>query len=183
MSNQDFQRQNYQRDATDKKRGSESATEWASKTAKEAAATASSLAGEAADKAKRAASDTAASLSGEVKELLNRQVGRGAETVGHVARSTRRAADDLESNSPQLAGLVRSLASQADSYADSLRDQSVDQLLKSAADFTRRQPALVFGLAALAGFFALRTMKSSPSISAPSIQPSHPHRAGESHGS
>jgi ABC-type transporter Mla subunit MlaD len=182
MSNPDLARQNFQRDAADKKRGPESASEWASKTAKEAVASASSLAGEAADKAKQAVSETAANVSGEMKELLNRQLGRGAETVGYVARSTRRAADDLESDSPQLAGLVRSLASQVDGYADSLRDQSVDQLWKSAADFTRRQPALVFGLAALAGFFALRTVKSSPAISAPSIQPSHP-RAGQSHGS
>jgi hypothetical protein len=54
-----------------------------------------------------------------------------------------------------------------------LRDQSIDEIWQSAADFTRRQPALVFGLAALAGFFALRTVKSSQSMSAPSIQPSH----------
>ncbi|TMJ64267.1 MAG: hypothetical protein E6G91_22310 [Alphaproteobacteria bacterium] len=183
MSNQDFERQNFQRDASDKKRGSEGPSDWASKTSKDAFATASSLAEEAADKAKQAASDTAATLSREVKELLNRQVGRGADTVGYVARSTKRAADDLERDSPQIAGLVRSLASQVDGYADSLRDQSVEQLWKSAADFTRRQPALVFGLAALAGFFALRTVKSSPSISAPSIQPSHPYRGGGSHGS
>jgi hypothetical protein len=183
MSNQDFQRQNFQRDAADKKREVGGASDWTSKTAKDALATASSLAGDAADKAKQAASDTAETLSREVKELLNRQLGRGAETVGTVARSTRRAADDLESDSPQIAGLVRSLASQVDGYADSLRNQSVDQLWKSAADFTRRQPALVFGLAALAGFFALRTVKSSPSISAPPIQPSQPYRERESHGS
>jgi hypothetical protein len=32
---------------------------------------------------------------------------------------------------------------------------------------------VVFGLAALAGFFALRIVKSSPSIPAPPMQPSH----------
>jgi hypothetical protein len=67
-----------------------------------------------------------------------------------------------------------------------LRDQSVDQLIGKASDFTRRQPALVFGLAALAGFFAVRTVKSAPSISAPSIQPSHSGfsgRGSQFHGS
>jgi hypothetical protein len=48
-----------------------------------------------------------------------------------------------------------------ESYADDMRDQSVDELFRSASNFTRRQPALVFGLAALAGFFALRTIKST----------------------
>jgi hypothetical protein len=51
---------------------------------------------------------------------------------------------------------------------------------QTAADFTRRQPALVFGLAALAGFFAIRTLKSSPSISAPPIQPSQDNYSGRS---
>lgn len=31
-----------------------------------------------------------------------------------------------------------------------------------ASDFTRKQPALVFGLASLAGFLAFRVLKSSP---------------------
>ena len=144
----------------------------------DAMSTASSLAEDAAGKVKQAASDTAESLTGEVKELLNRQVGGGADMLCSVARSTRRAADELQNDSPQVAGLARSLASQFDRYADRLRDQSIDEIWHSAADFTRRQPALVFGLAALAGFFALRTVKSSPAISAPSIAPSHPSGRG-----
>jgi hypothetical protein len=153
-------------------------SEWVSKTAKDAMSTASSFAEEATGKAKQAASDTAETLTGEVKELLNRQVGGGADMLCYVARSTRRAAEDLEHDSPQIAGLARSLASQMDRYADGLKDQSIDHMWQSAAEFARRQPALVFGLAALAGFFALRTVKSSPPISAPSIQPSHPHDPG-----
>jgi hypothetical protein len=33
-------------------------------------------------------------------------------------------------------------------------------------------------LAAIGGFFALRTLKSTPSIAAPSIQPSPPYNPG-----
>jgi len=158
-------------------------SDWTNKSAKDAVSTASSLAEDAAGKVKQAASDTAETLTGEVKELLSRQVGGGVNMLGHVARSTRRAAEDLQNDSPQVAGLARSLASQFDRYADGLRDQSIDEIWQSAADFTRRQPALVFGLAALAGFFALRTVKSSQSISAPSIQPSHPSgRERATHG-
>jgi len=89
----------------------------------------------------------------------------------HAARSAKRAAEELNQEAPQLANLVRTFAGQIDGYADNLRDQSVHDLIRSASDFTRRQPALVFTAAAFAGFFALRMIKSSASISAPSIQP------------
>jgi hypothetical protein len=56
-------------------------------------------------------------------------------------------------------------------YADGLRHQSAEQLMRGASDFTRRQPAVVFGLAALAGFFVLRTLKSTGSAASPPIQP------------
>jgi hypothetical protein len=69
------------------------------------------------------------------------------------------------------ADLVRSFATRVDGYAEGLQDQTVDQLARAASDYTRRQPALVFGLAALAGFFAFRTMKSAQSVTSPPIQP------------
>jgi hypothetical protein len=131
----------------------------------------SDAAQQAAEKAKQAASDAASSVTHQVKELLDRQVGTGADMVGHFAHSAKRAADDLDQNAPQLAGLVRIFADRVDGYAEDLRDQSVDQLLRAATDLTRRQPALVFGMAALAGFFLFRTMKAAPPVSSPSIQP------------
>jgi len=143
---------------------------------------ASALAEQAGDKLKQTASDAAATVTGEVKELLNRQLDGGADTLGCFARSVKRAADDMQADSPQVAGLVRTFASRVDGYADGLREQSVDELWNSAADFTRRQPALVFGLAALAGFFVLRTVKSTPTVSSPSIQPSPPSHSGRRAG-
>src|SRR3984893_6565215 len=129
-------------------------------------------------RAHEGASDTAETLTGEVKEILNRQVGGGADILGNVARSVRRAAEHIERDSPQIADLARTLAMRVDGYAHDLRDQSVEQIWQTTKDFTRRQPAVVFGLAALAGFFALRIVKSSPSVPAPPIQPSHSYRSG-----
>jgi hypothetical protein len=171
MSNQDFTR-----GAARNPRAPEA--DRSAKSVKDALSTASSFAEETAGKVKQAASDTAETLTGEVKDLLNRQVGSGSDMLGCVARSARRAAEDLERDAPQIAGLVRTLASRVDGYAQGLQDQSVDQLWRSASDYTRRQPALVFGLAAIAGFFALRTLKSTPSIPAPSIQPSRSYGSG-----
>ena len=126
----------------------------------EAFSKASDTARDAAEKAKRAASDAASSVSDHVMGLLNDQIVVGAQSANHFAGSMRIAADDLERESPMLAGLVRGFAHNVDHYADRFEDQTVEQLVKSASDLTRRQPALVFGLAALAGFFAYRTFKN-----------------------
>jgi hypothetical protein len=123
-----------------------------------------------ADQAKGAAAGTAATLGNQVKSLLDDQVGHGAAVVGRFANATKRAAADLDQESPQVAGMVRGVADRLDDFADGLRDQSVDELVRAASDYTRRQPAVVFGLAALAGFFALRTFKSATSTSSRSNQ-------------
>jgi len=141
-------------------------------TANEALSRTAALSQQAADKARQAAAETASTVTSQVKGLLDSQVGSGAEMIGHVADSARLAARDLEQNAPQIAGIVRGVAERMDDYADDLRDQSVEDLLRAASDLTRRQPALVFGLAALAGFFAFRTIKHSAGpIASPSIQP------------
>jgi hypothetical protein len=62
-----------------------------------------------------------------------------------------------------------------------MQDQTVDHLVRAASDFTRKQPALVFGVAALAGFFMYRTMKGVQSTASPPIQPTH-HEADQAYG-
>ena len=79
----------------------------------------------------------------------------------NIAHSAKRAADELETDAPQIAGLVRGMADRVEAYSRNLENQSVTDIYQGASDYTRRQPAIVFGLAALAGFFALRTLKSS----------------------
>jgi hypothetical protein len=113
-------------------------------------------------------------ITDQVKELLDSQLASGVEMVGHLGSSAKRAAADLDRNAPQLAGLVRGVGDRIESYADDMRDQSVDELFRSASNFTRRQPALVFGLAALAGFFAFRTIKSTPLPTQPVRRPRGP---------
>jgi hypothetical protein len=124
------------------------------------------VAQQAGSQAKQAASSLAADASQKAKGFLNMQVTAGADLVGHVAESARRAADSLDQNAPQLAGLVRNAADRAEEFSQDLRNQSVGDLIRTASDFTRRQPALVFGLASLAGFLAFRVLKSSPPESA-----------------
>jgi hypothetical protein len=161
MSNQDFGRDSP---------ASNRVGQRTAKVAGEAFSSGSAMAGDAANKTKQGSA--AASVTEHVKQLLDRQVGSGADMMGHVAGAVNRAAQELDRDAPQLAGMVRMAAEQMNGYADGLRDQSVGQLMRAASDFTRRQPAMVFGLAALAGFFVLRTLKSTPSsVASPPIQP------------
>jgi ElaB/YqjD/DUF883 family membrane-anchored ribosome-binding protein len=124
---------------------------------------------QAGSQAKQAASSLASEANQKAKGLLNQQVAAGADLVGHVADSAKSAADSLDRTAPQLAGLVRGAADRIEDFSRDIRGQSVEELIKAASDFTRRQPALVFGLASVAGFLLVRVLKSSP----PNYSPSH----------
>jgi hypothetical protein len=124
----------------------------------------------------------ATTITSQVQDALDQQVVRGARTITNVARSARRAADELETDAPQIAGLVRGVADRVEEYSRSLETQSVTDIYQSASDFTRRQPAVVFGVAVLAGFFALRTFRSS-STSFERGRPVSSPRGEEFHGS
>jgi hypothetical protein len=115
---------------------------------------------QAGSQAKDAAASLASDASQKAKGFLNMQVSSGSDLAGHVARSVRCAADSLDPNAPQLAGLARGAAERVEQF--SRDNQTVEDLVRAASDLTRRQPALVFGLASLAGFLAFRVLKSSP---------------------
>ena len=175
MSDQDFPR-----GAAGNVRAQEGASEWTTKAAKDALSRASAFAEEAGGgKVKQAASDTAETITGEVKEILNRQVGGGADMLGNVARSVRRAAEDIERNSPQIADLARTLATRVDGYAHRPA-RSVGRADLAA----RRGPHTAaagggFRVGSTArAFLRYKIVKSSPSVPAPPIQPSLSYRSG-----
>ena len=144
----------------------------------------SDVARETGSRATRAARETASSMSGQVKGLLDQQIDSGVGLAGAFADSIRLAADDLDRPSPVMAGLVRNFAGKVEGYAGEFQGQTVDGLARTASKFTRQQPALVFGLAALAGFFLFRTIKSASQEAdiSPSIQPSYDGDSGSGHG-
>jgi hypothetical protein len=130
---------------------------------------------EASEIGTRAAADAASSMTDHVMGILDEQLGSGARSAIRLARSMRLAANDLAEESPVVASLVRGLSHSVDVYAGRLEDQTVEQLAKSASDFTRRQPALTFGLAAVAGFLAYRTFKNARPTESPPIAPDAGH--------
>ena len=182
MSNQDFGGQNFGRqDFGDGSRG-QAGPQKIKEAASDAFTKASDMAREGGAKAKQAASDAASTVNEQVREMLDKQIGSSWSFAGQVAGSFKLAADDLEQKSPFAATLVRGFADKVEGYAEEFQDQTVEQLMRSASDFTRRQPALVFGLAALAGFLMFRTMRTQVSSDSPPIAPEHTAEPGHYHG-
>lgn len=139
---------------------------------------ASQLGGIAANEVKSAASDAASSVTSHLRSTLDGQIESGAIFIGHAASSVRCASDDLTKNAPALANVVGAVANKLDSYADGLEGKTADEVWADVSRFTRQQPALVFGIAAVAGFLAYRTLKSSGSA----VSQSTANPAKEFHG-
>jgi ABC-type transporter Mla subunit MlaD len=141
---------------------------------------------QAGSQARDAASSLATEATQSAKDFLDQKVAGGADVMSEIAQSVRGAADNLGKTSPQIAGLFKSAADQVDDFSQTLRGQSVEDMVKGVSDFTRRQPALVFGAAALAGFFLFRALKAgSSAASSSSHDGRHAQsygRAGQSHG-
>ena len=147
--------------------------------ASEAVSKLADVAQQAGSQAKQTASSLASDANQKAKGFLNQQVASGAELAGHFANSARCAADNLDQNAPQLAELVRGAAKRVEEFSRDLRGQTVEDLVRTASDFTRRQPAVVFGFASLAGFLLFRVLKSNP----PSSSEDSYHRRGDDYRS
>jgi len=115
----------------------------------------------AARQAKNAASSIASDANDKIQELLDVQVQKGAELIDDVAASIRSAANTLDRSSPQLADLARGAADLVGNFSGTVRDQSAGELIRGGADFARRQPAIVFGVATLLGFGLYRLFSVS----------------------
>jgi gas vesicle protein len=116
-------------------------------------------ASEFVDSAKTIASD----VGNRLQQTVNEQKGAGAEYVSRLAHSIDRAADQVDRDFPLAGSYMRSAASQVQTAADALRSGNVDDLIEGAKAFAKRQPTLFLGIAFLAGFGAVRFLKSSAS--------------------
>jgi ElaB/YqjD/DUF883 family membrane-anchored ribosome-binding protein len=122
--------------------------------------TAQQTAQQAAEGLEQTASSLASDTRDRVKGLLSEKVASGAELVGQVAGSARRAADDLERKSPQISGVLRDASARMEEFSRTLHAKSVDELVETATSYARREPAMLFGAAAVTGFALFRLFKA-----------------------
>lgn len=133
------------------------------------------------------ASEVYATARDRAADLAEDSKRAGAEQVSGFAKAIHKAADELATSSPDVAERIHSVAGSVEGMSTALRDRSAGELLQDLTEFARRQPAAVFGLAAVAGFAMARFAKSStPSHGsshtraasrAPGWTPSHGHDA------
>jgi uncharacterized protein YjbJ (UPF0337 family) len=108
-----------------------------------------------------AAKDVASQATDKLKDAVNDQKASGAEYVGSLADTMRRAAREFDTDLPMAGTYIRKAASQVEGVSDQIRNGNLNDLVRNAQSFARRQPTAFLGLAVLAGFGAVRFLKSS----------------------
>ena len=108
-----------------------------------------------------AAKDVASQATDKLKQTVDGQKNAGAEYVGSLADTMRRAAREFDSDLPIAGVYIRKAASQIEGVSDSIKTGNFNDLVRGAQSFARRQPTAFLGMAVLAGFGVVRFLKSS----------------------
>jgi hypothetical protein len=107
-------------------------------------------------------------IGGPVKdkalEVASQQKDAGADQLRCAAQAVHGAARELEQSMPQIAGYMHDIGQKLEGFASDLRSGSVDDLFSKLGEFSRNQPALIFGGAMIAGFALSRFLKSSAQV-------------------
>jgi nucleotide-binding universal stress UspA family protein len=108
-----------------------------------------------------AAKDVASQAGDKFKQTVDGQKTAGADYVGSLADTIRRAAKEFDGDLPVAGTYIRKAASGVDGVADTIRTGNFNDLVRGAQSFARRQPTAFLGMAVLAGFGVVRFLKSS----------------------
>jgi len=120
-----------------------------------------------------AAKDVASEATDKLKQTVDSQKSAGADYVGSLAGTIRRAAKEFDGDLPIAGSYIRKAASQVEGVADTIRTGNFKDLVRGTQSFARRQPTAFLGMAVLAGFGVVRFLKSS----ANETEVSAPHQA------
>ena len=126
------------------------------------------LVGASSDTIKEQASDfvdsakeVASQATDKLKQAAEAQKSAGADYVGSLAGTIRRAAKEFDSDLPIAGTYIRKAAARVEGVADTMRTGNFTDLIRGAQSFARRQPTAFLGMAVLAGFGVVRFLKSS----------------------
>jgi hypothetical protein len=120
-----------------------------------------------------AAKGVAAQTGERLQDKMTEQKGAGADYVNNLADKMRRAAGEFDADIPVAGTYIRKAADQVENAADALRRGNLNDLVQGAQAFARNQPTAFLGLAVLAGFGAVRFLKSSYGLSHSGEQAPH----------
>ena len=113
----------------------------------------------ASDAVQRGAGRVADQMREAVEELLREQKDRAADAVHGLAEALHQAADTLEREERGVAArYAEQAAAQIDRFSETMRQQTLRDMLASAEDIARRQPALFITGAVAIGFIVGRML-------------------------
>jgi uncharacterized phage infection (PIP) family protein YhgE len=142
-----------------------------------AGSSAEAIKGRASD-AMDAAKDMASQATDKLRQTVDGQKNLGADYVGNLADTMRRAAREFDHDLPIAGAYIRKAASQIEGVSDQIKTGNFSDLVSGAQAFARRQPTAFLGLAVLAGFGVVRFLKSSANGSDASSEADHFGGAG-----
>jgi hypothetical protein len=111
--------------------------------------------------AANAAKDVASGTADRLQDQTRQQQRTGADFIERFAGNIREAARAFENDAPFAARGINSAAEYVQDSAEKIRNGSFRDLVDSATDFAKRQPAAFLGISVLAGFAAVRFLKAS----------------------
>jgi ElaB/YqjD/DUF883 family membrane-anchored ribosome-binding protein len=117
---------------------------------------------EFAQSAKNQASAAMQPIANNARSMADEQKARGAERIGNIAQAIHSAADEIAKEVPLAANYVHSAADKLDNASRTLRENSVDDLLRMTTEFAEERPYVFLGGAVAAGFMLMRLLRSSP---------------------
>ncbi|SEQ74614.1 hypothetical protein SAMN05421690_100114 [Nitrosomonas sp. Nm51] len=97
----------------------------------------------------------------ETSKIAEQQLQNVAQQINSIANALIKTADNMEDGQSWIADGTRQTAQALDKVSGSLRDSDVGTLVRNFEDYTRRQPVVVLGGAAIAGFFLVKFLKNS----------------------
>lgn len=118
---------------------------------------------EQASRLGESAKEAAAGAGEKLRTAAEGQKNAGADFVSGIAGAVRRAAGEFDDQIPQASTYIRRAADGIDGASDALRERNLSELFENVQQFARRQPTAFLGITVLAGFAAVRFLKSSPS--------------------
>ena len=111
--------------------------------------------------AMNAAKDVASEAQERFQRKITEQKRVGADHVDNLADTMRRAANQFDADMPTAGSYIRKAAEQVEYAADALRTGDFSDLVQGAQRFAKNQPTAFFVLSLLAGFGAVRFLKSA----------------------
>jgi hypothetical protein len=117
------------------------------------------------DQGSKGLKETASGVADEAARTVETTAARGMSQVGgalhQVSQAVRESSSTLEPDQPQIAGLIAAAADKLDEAASFVSDRKPRELMDTAQDSARRQPALVIGGGLLAGLILGRVLRSA----------------------